>query len=233
LSRAGFQERKPAIIFLGVTVLLTVIGGAAITFLIAPRQERDRQRIERHPELDASSYADTSIGEFIVITGQLQNNRTMTRHELVAYRVDEWDVISDGDDGYQGSWHTVEANVPSLSLAVNGGVISTAAVATVAMGGRVHEFIEPAESGWQALYAGDSLTDGSLRTQGFRNRDVVTVVGRKTATGELLPDRLYAGGRDDLVRDLGLNVRVLRIVGIAIIASGALLLALFFWLRAK
>lgn len=233
MSRAGFQERKPAIIFLGVIVLLALIGGAVIAFIIAPRQERDRQRIEGHPDLDASSYPDTAVGEFVVITGHLRDNGTMTRHELVAYRVDEWDVISDGDDGYQGSWHMVEANVPPLSLAVKGGLISTAAVATVAMGGRVHEFVEPAESGWQALYAGDSLTDGSLRTQGFRNRDLVTVVGRKTATGELRPDRLYAGEREDLVRELRLDVRVLRIVGVAIMVIGALLLALFFWLRTK
>ena len=71
---------------------------------------------------------------------------------------------------------------------------------------------------------------GSLRTQGFRNRDLVTALGRKTISGDIRPDRLHAGDRDSLVRELRLDAKALRIVGIVIMAFAALALGLVLWL---
>jgi hypothetical protein len=223
---ARIRERIRAIIFTGIVALFFFICGAVMAFVMAPEQETDWRRIESLPELDASTYAATSSGEEVVITGKLQGNQAMTRHELAAYRVDKWGVRSDDDGRDEGRWLTVEVNVPALAISINGGTIKTAPASSPAMSGNLHEFIELANSSFEAAYHGQSLPDGSLRTQGFRNGDWVTVVGSKASTGDLRPDRLYAGDRAQLVDDIRFDVRALRVIGIAIMVCGPLLLAI-------
>jgi hypothetical protein len=228
LSRLG--ERRYAILFAGFLSLLVIAFGVVLTFIVAPKQEREWRRIERFPQLDRNGYTATPSGGYVVVTGRLQDNSTLTRHELVAYRLDEWTVSRDEDGDDEGRWRTVEVNVPGLAISINGGVVKTAAVDSVAMSGQVHEFIERGDSRRQAPYAGRSLPDGSLRTQGFRNRDLVTAVGRTTSTGELRPERLHGGDRPHLVDHMRSNARALRVFGIVLLAFSSLpWLAIALW----
>jgi hypothetical protein len=229
MSRLG--EHRYALLFAGFLSLLLLVLGALLTFLVVPRQEQEWRRIERYPELDRKGYVAARDGDYVVITGYLQDNPTRTRHELVAYRVDEWIVSRNEDGDDEGRWYTVEVNLPQLAISLPGGVVKTAAVNSLALSGQVHEFIERGYNRRQAPYAGRSLPDGSLRTQGFRNRDLVTVAGRRTATGDLQPERLHAGDRSGLVDHLRSNVRALRIFGIVMLAIASLpLLAIILWI---
>jgi hypothetical protein len=211
--------------FAGFLTLLVIALGVVLAFVVAPKQEREWRRIERFPQLDRNGYTATPGGDYVVVTGRLQDNATLTRYELVAYWVDEWLVSRDEDGDEEGRWHTVEANIPVLTISIDGGVVKTAKVDSVTSSGQLHEFIQRGEGRWQAPYAGRSLPDGSLRTQGLRNRDMVTVVGRKTSIGELRPERLHAGDRAHLVDHIRSNARALRVLG-----SVLLVVSLLPWL---
>jgi hypothetical protein len=205
------------VIFAGFLSLLVIALGVVLAFVVAPKQEREWRRIERFPPLDRNGYTATPGGEYVVVTGRLQDNATLNRHEMVAYWIDEWIVSRDKDGDEEGRWRTVEVNVPGLTISIDGGVVKTAPVNSVASSGQLHEFIERGRGRWRAPYAGRSLPDGSLRTQGLRNRDLVTVVGRKISTGELYPERLHAGDRAHLVDHIRSNARALRILGIVLL----------------
>lgn len=226
------QRNPRRLIFIFVTgiALLFLLLGLFMVLLQAPRQEREWRRIEGAPELDPAGYAALSAGEQVVLTGQFEGNSTLTRYELVAYRVDQWDVSTDDEGDETGSWLTLEVDVPALVLAVPGGIIQTAAVGSPSMSGQLHEFIELTNRGTTAVYNGQFLPDGSTRTQGFRNRDLVTIVGRKTTAGDLRPERLHGGNRASLVTALRGDVLALRIIGGTFIAVGAPLLGVMGWL---
>jgi hypothetical protein len=210
--------------------LLFLALGLFMALLQAPKQEREWRRIEAYPELDKGRYTAVPAGEQLVLSGQLQDNATLNRYEMVAYRVEEWVVSTDDDGDETGSWHTLEVDVPALALAVPGGVVKTAAVGSLSMSGQLHEFMEPSDRRTTAPYEGRSLAEGSIRTQGFRNRDLVTVVGRKINDGGLQPERLHAGDRASLVDLLRGNVLALRIIGGVFMAVGAVLLGVMGWL---
>jgi hypothetical protein len=229
MSRLG--RHRYALLLAGFLSLLLLVLGVLLTFLVVPRQEREWRRIERFPKLDRNGYVAARDGDYAVITGYFQDNPTQTRYELVAYRVDEWTVSRNEDGDDEGRWYTVEVNVPSLAISLPGGVVKTAAVNSLVLSGQVHEFIERGYSRRQASYAGRSLPDGSLRTRGFRNRDLVTVAGRKTAIGDLQPERLHAGDRSGLVDHLRSNVQALRIFGIVMLIIASLpLLVIMLWI---
>jgi hypothetical protein len=208
-----------------VVGLLLLAVGAYIILIQSPKQEREWRRIEAFQELDKARYAAVPPGEQVVLTGRLQDNSTRTRYELVAFEVHEWDVSTDDEGDESGSWRTLEVNVPALVLSIQGGVIKTIA-ATPSMGGEMHEFIEPTYSRTTATYKNRSLSDGSIRVRGFRNRDLVTVVGRKTADGDLQPERLHGGDRPSLVAVLRGNVLALRILGGVLMLIGVVALVI-------
>jgi hypothetical protein len=107
-----------------------------------------------------------------------------------------------------------------LTLAARGGEIRTAAVSSVKMSGDLHEFLEEAIWGEWATYNGSPLAEGSIRIQGVRNRDLVTVVGYKTGAGDLRPERLHGGDRVSLENLLRTDIKVLRIVGSVLLILG-------------
>src|SRR5690606_12671859 len=65
----------------------------------------------------------------------------------------------------------------------------------VRLGGPLHETIVASDSPTRATYEGESLPDGSQRFQGFRNGDVITVLGSKASTGGIIPEQLFLGDR--------------------------------------
>jgi len=101
-----------------------------------------------------------------------------------------------------GYWREVAQVVPGLMLTVSGGTVSTLPVPRMTFGGNLTEWVETGSSLSTLLmadYNGQRLPDGSLRTRGLRNGDLVTVVGRKAITGGVVPSHLIGGGHDQLV----------------------------------
>lgn len=231
-SKRGWLRNR-AWIFAVIIDLLVFTPGAFLVLVEAPRQERDWRRIESSAELDLDLYAGLGADTFAVLTGHLDHNPVTTQYELVAYRIDEWRVTEDDDGDEEGNWHKMSQFVPPLAIAWAGGTVSTAEVDSVWMGGDLHEFLYASSSMDWATYRGKSVPDGSLRTQGFRNRDLVTVVGTKNPDGSLHPRRLFAGDRAGLVKDIQGDVLLLRILGGVFMGIGVLGFAIGAWVFIK
>jgi hypothetical protein len=68
-------------------------------------------------------------------------------------------------------------------------------------GGNLTEWVEkgsPTSILLMAEYNGQRLPDGSFRFRGLRNGDLVTVVGRKAISGEVVPSHLIGGDHEQL-----------------------------------
>lgn len=226
-------------VFVAVLAAVAVFScGAFLALVIAPRQELAWRRIDRLPRLDAAAYKALPAETEAAVTGVLRDNRTFAPYNLAAYKIEKWQVSRNaGGNGTpatpQGKWVTVDLQIPELALVVGEGVIKTAPAGNVIWGGDLREFTEPGRGEYRAVYNGESLADGTRVIRGFTNGDLVTVVGRKVSTGQLYPERLYAGAREQLVDDIRTGARGALMVGVGMMGCSpvvfglALLAALF------
>lgn len=227
----NIRGRIGAAVGVGVVSICFLISGAAMAFWLSPQQALEWRRIEGLPELDAVAYAAVTTGEDVAVTGTLIDNPTQTEEGLVAYIQEEWDVStpsssdSDSDSEPSGSWKTIDTVVPALTLSVAGGSIKTVAASSVNLGGDMHATaIKRGRGSEQADYEGQLLPEGSTRMQGFTNGDLVTVVGKKASTGDLIPDRLFGGDRVQLVENIRSSARTLFTIGIVMMICSPLVL---------
>jgi len=58
--------------------------------------------------------------------------------------------------------------------------------------------------------------DGTMRWRGFKDGDLLTVVGQKGSTGDLAPKRLFGGDRVQLVQDIRAGARAAFGIGIGL-----------------
>lgn len=203
--------------------------GALLAFYISPQQALEWRRIEGLPELDATAYASAASGQEVAITGTLADNFALTPEGLVAYIREQWDVTppSDKEDKPDGSWKIVETNVPVLRIAIAGGGISTTSVESATFSGSLHETaIQQGAGTEKADYNGQSLPEGSTRMRGFANGDLITVVGHKASTGDLIPDRLFGGDRVQLVQEIRSGAQAMFVVGIVMMICSPLILVM-------
>ncbi len=223
---ARIRERIGAATAAVIGAVCFLILGAVMAFVISPKQAVEWRRIQNLPELTASSFAGAPTGEEVAITGTLEDNAPLNVYEHVAYTVEEWrvDPPDDEDSTTDGSWSTIETTVPELSISISGGTISTTGVNSVTFGGSLDEVIDEAYSVQTAKYDGRELGEGSLRIKGFRNGNLVTVVGKKASTGDLIPERLFAGDRVQLVDSIHASARTTFIIGIVMMVISPLVL---------
>ena len=200
--------------------------GAVMAFVISPQQAAEWRRIQNLPELTASTFASTATGEEVAVTGTLEGNAPLNAYNHVAYTVDEWrvDPPDEDDSTPVGSWSSIETVVPELSVAISGGTISTTGVNSATMGGNLDEIVDEAFSSQTAKYDGRDLGEGSLRIRGFREGNLITVVGNKASTGDLIPERLYGGDRVQLVDSIRASARTTFIIGIVMMVISPLVL---------
>ncbi|MBN1120479.1 MAG: hypothetical protein JXJ17_05335 [Anaerolineae bacterium] len=200
--------------------------GAVMAFVISPQQAAEWRRIQNLPELTASSFAGVQTGEAVAITGKLEDNDPLNVYEHVAYTVEEWQVEppDEDDSTADGSWSTIETVVPELNVSISGGTVRTTAVNQATLGGGLDEIIDEAYSRQTAKYDGRELSEGSLRIRGFRDGNLVTVVGKKGSSGDLVPDRLYAGDRVELVDSIRASARTTFVIGIVMMVISPLVL---------
>ena len=207
-----------------------------MAFVISPQQAVEWRRINNLPELDVNSFQAVASGEELAVTGRLEGNPLLTEEGLVAYVSERWDV----DPGEQaeddsepdepsGSWNEIETVAPALAIAINGGGVTTVTVTDVTTGGIM--MTTPIEQGkgsgsLAADFEGVVVLDGSTRERGYRNGDLITIVGRKTSTGEILPERFYGGDRVALVEEIRQGARFLFMFGIASMICAPIILVI-------
>ncbi len=199
---SSIRERIGVVIAAVIAAIGFCICGALFTFYMAPRQALEASRISNLPMMDAQHVAAAQAGDDILITGALANNLPLFDDSaLVAYSLSEWDVTppsSDSDSADTdptGSWRSVESVVPDLTLDMSGQPVQLLAASNAALSGPLHEELFYAEGGESAKYNGEWLSEGSLRYRGFYDGDLTTVLGKKAASGGVIPDKLYAGDR--------------------------------------
>lgn len=229
----NLRGRVGAAIAAGGVAVCFLAFGALFAFVLSPQQAVEWRRIEGLPELDAASYAATAANQEAVITGTLSDNADLT-DGLVAYVQEQWDVEpanktddSTSNDKPEGSWDTIETNVPVLTLAINGGNVKTVAASSVTLDGNMHETaVKQGKGSEKASDNGQELPEGSTRLRGFANGDLVTVVGRKASTGDLAPDRIFGGDRVQLIENIRSSARIMFTVGIGMMICSPIVLVM-------
>ncbi|HEC22110.1 MAG TPA: hypothetical protein ENI95_04230 [Chloroflexi bacterium] len=224
----GLRERIRAVIGLGVGAFLLLCFGAFLAFVISPRQALEWRRVNNLPQLDAEAYAALPAGEEALITGTLQGNQALTDDGLVAYIREIWEVEPPDPDSEseepKGAWRLEEKAAPALTIAISGGTVITVPNADPSFAGNLHETLATGPGPLSARDGDRSLPDGSVRTRGFRDGDLITVLGRKASTGDLIPERLFAGDRVQLVEHIQSGARAAFTAGLVMIACAPLVL---------
>jgi hypothetical protein len=224
----GVRERINTVIGAGIAALLFLCMGIALAFFISPKQAVEWRRVEHLPLLDAGAYEALAAGEEMVITGNLQGNTPLTEDGLVAYIRDEWNVTppdpSQDEDQPDGDWARIETAAPALVIAVPGGTVTTASSTSALFQGSLPETMVEGDSDLSATYSGQSLPDGTIRTRGFHDGDLITVHGQKGSTGDIIPERLFYGDRVQLVEHIRSGARAAFAIGIGMMICAPIVL---------
>jgi len=92
------------------------------------------------------------------------------------------------------------------------------------LSGNLHVQIVKGDSSIQAEYAGERLPDGTKRYRGLFNGDLVTVLGKKSANGGVLPEYIFGGDRLQFEESQRQAASGLLISGLCLIVLAPLLL---------
>jgi len=172
-----------------------------MAFGFAPAKAIEAYRISRLPVTDsADQVAAAQAGEELLFTAVLSDNPARSdRFDFVAYSVEEWKVTVPSDDSDDaepsGHWETVEHVVPALNVELQGQPVLLQEAQSVRLGGNLHIQIVKGNGPHQAEYEGESLPEGTRRYRGLTDGDLVTIVGKKSTTGGVLPSYVFAGDR--------------------------------------
>ena len=211
-----------------IAAVFFLICGAVLAFVISPQQALEWRRIQGLPELDAASYAATATGEAVAITGTLAGNEMLTQDGLAAFYREVWEVEPPDpdveDDEPEGSWERFETVVPALTLEVSGGSVTTLSASSPTFGGSLHETVQEGTGPTAEGFGEEWHAEGSIRTSGFKDGDLITAVGHKGSTGDLAPDRLFGGDRVQLVQEIRTGARVTFGIGIGMMVCSPLVL---------
>ena len=167
--------------------------GALAAFVFAPQQAWLAWRIRHIPQMGAAAVEAADPGEEVLVTGVLEDNPPAA-HEFATYTLERWEVKTDSEGQSHGRWVDAEGYFPDLRLVVDGKPVLIQGNADVWLLGPVHMEMYD-ESGLRVADDSIHLPDGTLRYHGLRNGDRVTVLGRKAASGGVVPSHLFVGDR--------------------------------------
>ncbi|GAB4472996.1 MAG: hypothetical protein Kow00124_11570 [Anaerolineae bacterium] len=219
---ARLRERIGAVIAAVVGSGCFLIMGAFLAFFISPQQAAEWRRIDALPDLDPAGLAAVPQGKELYLTGTLTGN-TPLKQDLVLYQVDVWDITTDSEGDKNSSWNVQERRVPALTLDFQGTTVSLLPNDGATLGGAATEYIEEGPGPESDTYNGRSLPEGSLRTWGFTNSALVTVVGTKQGDA-VAPSRFFGGTHDQLVENIRTGARAAFITGIVMMAISPIIL---------
>ncbi len=219
-------------VIVGVLVAIGIfVCGALMAFVISPQQALEWRRINNLPLVDGSGFASAAAETELVVTGRLEGNQPLTQDGLVAYAREQWEVDppDNSNDDPDGSWTLLEESFPALTINAGGSpaTVTTLPATSVTFGGALHETIQEGTGTERADYSGRSLPEGSIRTRGYKEGDLITVVGRKATTGDLVPSRYYGGDRTQLVEEIRSSARAMFAIGVGMMICAPILLVVF------
>ncbi|MFZ5918434.1 MAG: hypothetical protein ACOYZ7_15965 [Chloroflexota bacterium] len=236
----NIRERMGRVVAAGIGTLFLLACGALLAFVLSPGQSLEARRIDRLPEMTAEDVSTAAAGEDILVTGRLEGNAVVAEGGFVAHVQEEWRVTmptpgsqsSSQSSKPAGQWQTVQRVVPALALDVDGRSVEILPAGNARLSGSLHERLVRSRSFRQAEYNTEMLPEGSMRTRGFFNGDLITVLGSKASSGGVIPEELYMGDRVGLVAykknaATGLLVGGLCMMGLApVVLIGGILSAL-------
>lgn len=202
-------------------VAILMVCGLFVVALLAPQEAQDWERVQRLFPMDARAYKATRPQSLVLVTGTLEGNPTLTPGGLVAYVERVWDATDGGIDGHPGPLAAATEGLwPSLTLTVGGERLQTAEVTSPKWSGDLHLESPPLASSAAAGRA----AGGSVQWMGLKNGDQITVIGLKGLDSRLIPQRIYRGDRAALLVELGRDVWLAYLTGIAFILAGLIVL---------
>jgi len=197
---SSLRQRIRSVLAIAVISVLCLLCGGLTAFGFAPAQAIQAYRISRMPVTeDGAQVAAAEMGEELLFTGVLKNNAPLV-DRFVACSAEEWKVTMPSEDARgssepSGHWETAETVIPALTLELNGQPVSLQETGSARLSGNLHIQIVRGDSPNQAEYEGELLPDGTRRYRGLYDGDLVTVQGRKSANGGVLPEHLFGGDR--------------------------------------
>lgn len=213
----GLGRRVKAAVAAVIGGVFMFLCGIVLAFVISPSQAIEWRRIQNLPELTPTEFANLTTGEDVAVTGTLAGNTALTPDGLVLFERSRFEVepADDNDNTPDGSWTPVESMYPTLKLDFSGTTIDVLSAESITFNLIPHETIEDAPSGLTATYGGQTLHEGAVRTIGFKDGDLVTIVGKKASVGGIAPSRIAGGDRVQLVEDIRAGARILFGIGIS------------------
>lgn len=214
---ARIRDRIAGVIALAVLSVGMFACGAVMAFIISPQQAIEWRRLDNLPVTTAGSFDSSPEGTEMIVTGTLNGN-TVFDNGFVIYEVDEWnverDTDSEGDVTYDGTWRSVEQQYPQLTMLLDGSPVTILPVSNLRLFGALQENIVDGDGQYSDSHNGQTLRDGARRTRGVADGALVTVLGIKTSSGGISPDRLFVGDRTQMIEALQDQARGLFIGGI-------------------
>lgn len=217
------QESKTYLIWvvLGIigVVLLVISAFAGIDQL--KKAKGDAELISQLPVIEYADYERAEPGTLMVITGILQSATEPSRPEdLIIYYEQTWNTEYDEDDGWTGQWDTYTFSIPKFMIMLSSGKIPVLGAERTLIDLPNH-IVMVSEPGTGQVV--DGITDGAKRQLGFKENDLITVVGN-TSTEGLIPTRISGGSREDLLTNLSYRVSGLKIAALVFGVIGFVLL---------
>jgi len=197
---SSLRQRIRSVLAIAVISLLCLLCGGLTAFGFAPAQAIQAYRISRMPVTDdVAQVAAAATGEELLFTGVLMDNAPLL-DRFVAYSAEEWKVTIPPDEARgssepAGHWESAETVIPALTLDLHGQPVSLQETGSARLSGTLHTQVVKGDSSLQAEHEGELLPDGTRRYRGFFDGDLVTVLGRKSADGGVLPEHLFGGDR--------------------------------------
>jgi len=226
---SSVRQRIRSMLAIVAISLLCLLCGGLTAFGFAPAQAIQAYRISRMPVTeDGAQVAAAEMGEELLFTGVLRDNALLL-NRFVAYAAEEWKVTMPSEDARgssepSGHWETAETVIPALTLDLNGQPVSLHGTDSAHLSGSLHTQMVKGDGPNQAEYEGELLPDGTRRYRGLFDGDLVTVLGRKSANGGVLPEHLFGGDRLQFVESQRQAASGLFMAGLCMMAFAPLLL---------
>ncbi len=208
---------------------LVLCCGLLSAFVLAPQRMYLSWRISRIPQMNAADVAAAAPGTDVLVTGFLEGNRP-AEHDFVTYTLERWQVKTNADGESYGKWVDAEGYFPDLRLLVDGEAVRIQGTAEVTLLGDVHVVMDEGGTGRRLPLDAIHMADGTLRYHGLRDGDRVTVLGRKAASGGIVPSRLYAGDRAAFEEFERAGAKGLFLAGLVVMALSPLVYGLTLFL---
>jgi hypothetical protein len=232
-EKMNTEKPKTAFILLACLGILFILLALFAGVFQVNRTLNEAGMVQGLPELNLQKLQETAAGAAVLITGSLEaNGQQADVGDLLIYLAEEWYVRyndSEGSEGWEGSWCKLETVVPACAVVLADGSVTLDAGQDTVIDNPLHEFKSFVPRNAREV---DGVKEGSIRHQGFKAGDEVTIIGTKSAAG-IIPSLIFGGDRQALEQSFTYRVSGLRLTGVIFALVGIGLLITSFVLQRK